>query len=479
MDRALIWAIHRTEAWWTHVGAHLGFDHVTVLTDKRGRGDRSVTDAFYAAYGRHYAARATSSALLGEADLADVIARCRVLRWLAPRRAAAMALAMTEAMDAVLEDERPDVVFSFPIDSYVSDVLARRARARSLPYFEVTASALPKMSMLMHRGRLITAEARPDPAAVEARVREIADPLFTPAYVQGQPAYTTARFYKTLAYFRLRAAAFKVLSWITRDPLNLHYLDAQPTLGHKARWRDARIAGLVDADWAARMETFPKDRRVLFGLQLFPEAAIDYWIEDLALVEHETMLIEVARLLTGAGFQIVVKDHPLQFGFRQTHLLDALRALPNVVVVPYEVSGNSMLSRCGVSVTATGTLGLQAALLGNISVVGEAYYVTADDFVVTRTWADLAALPRTLLERQPPADLPARQARIIENLLRGSFDADFFSFKDFAPERPNPAASELGRRLGERVRALGPGGEGWHRRFMPEDGGHHPGSPLN
>ena len=479
MNNVLIYSIHRLYDWWRHVGDNLGCQTVTVLSDQRGKGDLSVTDAFYRGYRQFHASSAGHSALLSVAEVDDVIARCRVLRWLPRRQAVAMALAMTEAMDEVLDRLRPDVCVSFPIDSYVSDVLARRTRARAIPYFEVTASALPNMSMLMHRGKLITSADRPEAAAVEARVREIADPLFTPAYVQGQSAYTTARFYKTLAYFRLRAAVFKVLSLVARDPLNLHYLDAQPSLGHKARWRDARIAGLVDADWEARIATFPKDRRALFGLQLFPEAAIDYWIEDLALVDHETMLIECARLLTDAGFQIVVKDHPLQFGFRQTHLLDALRALPNVVVVPYEVSGNAMLSLCGVSLTATGTLGLQAALLGNISVVGEAYYVTEDDFVVIGTWDDLGNLPRKLMDRHPPSALPDRQARIIENLLRGSFDADFFSFKGFNPARPNPAAAELGRRLGERIRALGPEGEDWHGHFMLAEAGRHPGSPLN
>ena len=479
MNRALIWAIHRTEAWWACIGANLDFAHVTVLTDKRGRGDRSVTDAFYAAFRRLNATQVGSSTLLGEAAVADVIARCRVLRWLPKRRAVAMALAMAEAMDAVLAEERPDVVLSFPIDSYVSDVLARRARARGVPHFEVTASALPNMTMLMHRGRLITADARPDAAAVEARVREIADPQFTPAYVQGQTAFTVQRFYKTLAYFRIRAAFFRLWSRLTNDPLNLHFLDAQPTLGHKARWRDARIAGLVDRDWEERMDAFPVERRVLFGLQLFPEAAIDYWIEDLDLLRHEDMLVEIARSLTADGYQIVVKDHPLQFGFRHTGLLDRLKAVPNVVIVPYEVSGNALLARCGVNMTATGTLGLQAALLGNISVTGEAYYVTDGDFVVLHDWADLDGLASALATRNPPASLRERQGRIIDQLLQGSFAADFFSFKGFDPAAPNPAAADLGRRLGERLRALGPQGEDWHGRFMPVGGGRHIGSPLN
>ena len=479
MTTALIYAIHRTHDWWTHVGANLGFDAVTVLTDRRDQGDASITDAYYAAYRNRYAARDTASPLLDAAEVVDVIARCRVLRWLPIRKASAMALAMADAMAIQLEAVRPDYVISFPIDNYNQDVLARLARKRGLPYFEVTASALPGMCMLMHRGRLIAAQAEADPAAVEARIHEIADPLFTPAYVQGQAAYTPTRFLRTLAYFRIRAAFFQLYAWVRRDRLNTHYLDAQPWLGHKAKWSDVRVTGMVEPDWEARVEAFPKEKRVLYGLQLFPEAAIDYWIDDLDLVRHEDVLVEIARGLTAAGYQIIVKDHPLQFGFRQTALLERLKAFPNVVIVPYEVSGNALLARCGVNVTATGTLGLQAGLLGNVSITGEAYYVTADDFVVMKTADDLRTLPRTLAERAPPASLHDRQARIIANLLQGSFDADFFSFKDFDPASPDPATAELGRRLGEQLRRLGPDGEDWHGRRMPRGGGGHDGSPLN
>lgn len=479
MTSALIYAIHRTHDWWSHVGKNLGFDHVTVLTDRRGEGDCWITDDFYRAFKAHYAARNNASDLLNAAEVNDAIARCRVLRWRPRRKAAAQVLAMADAMHARLQVLQPDYVISFPIDNYNQDVLARLARKRGLPYFEVTASALPDMCMLMHRGRLITAGAPADPERVEEKIREIADPLFTPAYVQGQAAYTPGRFLKTLAYFRVRAAYFQLYAWMRRDPLNTHYVDAQPWLGHKARWSDVRVTTMVEPDWEARLDAFPAERRVLFGLQLFPEAAIDYWVDDLDLLRHEDMLVAIARDLTAAGYQIVVKDHPLQFGFRQTELLDRLKACENVVIVPYEVSGNALLARCGVNVTATGTLGLQAALLGNISVCCEAYYVTEGDFVVLRDTASLDNLSALLAARAPPASLHDRQARIIANLLRGSFDADFFSFRDFDPANPNPATAELGRALGERIRLLGPDGENWHARHMPRGMGSNPGSPLN
>ncbi|MBJ7446910.1 MAG: hypothetical protein JHC81_05190 [Brevundimonas sp.] len=475
----LIYAIHRMEGWWRHIGDHMGFDHAVVLTDRRGKGDRWVTDDFYAAYENFRTNSGARDALLAPAEITDIIARCRVLRWLPTDQATAMAQAMATAMERVLDTVRPTVVTGFPIDSYVSDVLARRARARGIPYFEVTASALPGMCMLMHRGRLINSDVEADAGAVETRIREIAAPVFTPTYVQNQAPFTRARFLRTFWRFRLRGWVFKAVSWLKRDPLNLHYLDAQSSLGHKPQLSDIRVIDMVQADWKARVQTFPRDRRVLFGLQLLPEAAIDYWVDDLAMVRHEDMLVEAARHLVVDGFIVVVKDHPLQFGFRQTELLSRLSALPNVVIAPYEVSGNEMLATCGVSLTATGTLGLQAALLGLKSVTAEAYYVPNEqDFIVLKTWHGLSVLPHRLHETMLPADLYGRQARIVARLLQGSFDADFFCFQGFDDRSPDETTAELGRQLGARLRLLGPDGENWHGRHMPRGGGGHDGSPL-
>jgi len=479
MKKVLIHAVYRTEAWWTHVGRHLGAESVTVITDKRGRGDLSVTDDFYAAYRRFKVDGASESALVDAAQVRDAISRCRVLRWLPPAKAAAMVLGMAEAMDKALAAIEPDVVISLPIDSYVTDMLERRARARGIPYYELTASAVSDMSMLLYRGRLVASSVPPDPAQVQARIAEIADPAFAPVYVQNAKKFTRMKFRRTQAYFWLRSTFFNLYARVTGDPLNQHYLDAQSWLGHKACAADVRIVDMVDHDWEARLDAFPKNRRVLFGLQMFPEAAIDYWIDDLRLIRQEDMLLTLARSLSEAGFQIVVKDHPLQFGFRQTALLEALRAIPNVVLAPYEVSGNALLALCGVNLTATGTLGLQAALLGSVSVAGQAYYVVDQDFITMRTWEDLADVAERLLKTEPPASLEARQARIIAHVLSGSFDGPFMSLFDFKADAPSDDAAQMGRELGARLRRMGPDGEDWHGRVLSELHGRHPGSPLN
>jgi hypothetical protein len=453
---ALIYAIHRTHHWWRFVGDHLGIP-ATVLTDRRGEGDRWVTDDFYRAFRAFYRQRAESSDLLDPEALEDIIARCRVLRWLPRRKALAMALAMGEAMDAVLDEVRPGVVIGFTIDSYVSDILARRAAARGLQYYELTSSALTDLCMVAQRGVMCTVQADPDPDLLEEKVHELVDPFYKPTIFPPPPTFTKLRFLRIISYFRTRAAFFRAYSWYRRDPLNLHYLDAQPMLGHKPRYGDIRMVDRVDRDWHERMERFPKERRVIFPLQLFPEASIDYWVEDLGLVAYEDMLVEAAAAFADEGFHVMVKDHPLQFGFRQIELIDRLRALPNLSIIPYEVRSNALLGMVGACLTTTGTPGLQSAILGLKSIATPNYYTTGDqDFILLRSRAETGSLPRRVIEAADPTpeELAARHRRIVAKLLRGSFDADILSFQKFDPAKPNPRAAELGRALGVHVLRL-------------------------
>ena len=450
----LIFTIHNSEPWWREVARHLGFARTTLVTDLRGEGDICVVDDFYAAYEAHYRRSAQSSDLLSAAEIDDVIARCRTLRWLPKRRAVAMALAMAEVMDRVLDRERPKAVLSWPIDRYVKDVLARRAEARGIPYYELTASPVPGMSMLVFRGKLLARDVKPDADLIERSVAAIADPSFLPAYVPTRSKYTRARFLRNLAYFRARALAFRAIGRWKRDPLNIHYLDAQFFLGHKPRLGDIRMTDMVDRDWQERMRGFPAERRIFIALQLFPEASIDYWIRDLELIDHDEIIVAAAEAFSAAGHQVLVKDHPLQFGFRQVELIERLRKIPNLVVLPYDVSGNAVLSEVGASFTQTGTLGMQAALQGLKSITCEAYYYTPGDFIPLRSKAEIPLLPERLEATAAVADLPARRRHIVRHLLQGSFEGDFMSFKGFDPAAPDPSIRLLAERLGEQMALL-------------------------
>lgn len=460
----LIFTFQRLEGWWRTIGAHMGFERFATISDNRGQGDYNLIAAYYPAYRRFYRTHALSSEELGAEEVDDIVARCRVLRWLPRRKARAMALAMAEAQAAALEKVMPCAVISFPIDRYVGDVLARLSRKRGIPFYELTVSALPGMAMLMFRGRLILRQAEAPAALVEEKRTEIADPLFTPSYVNKNSVYSLGRWMRVYWWFRLRGWFFKALAIWHRDPHNLHSLDAQSFLGHKPAFCDRGILDLVEWDWEEQVTAFPREKRVFLPLQLFPEASIDYWVDDLALVDYEGMLLEATQALADAGYQVIVKDHPSQFGFRQTGLIRSLKVIPNVVIVPYEVSGDSLTALVDTTFNLTGTLGLQSAMRGLKSIVAPNYYTIPGDFIEIGGRAEVRTLADRIATTRPPIDLRARQARIVAKLLRGSFEADFFSFQKFSPGSPTESTAELGRKLGEQVALLGPSGEDWHRK---------------
>lgn len=450
----LIYPVRQTEHWWRQVGENMGFKKCVITADLRGVGDHCVVDDFYKNFKILMKSEQPTSEHFDEQEVSEIIARCRLLRWLPIKKATAMVHAMARSFAPVLEAEIPEVILSFPIDRYVSDVLERLGTKRSIPYIELTASLLPDMSMLMYQGKLLNFNQDINKLALKEKVTEIANPSFTPSYVQVSSKYTLKRFLKTFMYFKVRGWAFKIISLLKNDPLNLHYMDAQAFLGHKPDLKDSSITKLVDYNWREKINSFDKQKRVFLGLQLFPEASIDYWIRDLDLIEYEDILVEMVEVFTSSGYQILVKDHPLQYGFRQVELLHRLMKFPNVVIVPYDVSGNEMLDLCDINFTCTGTLGLQAALLGKKSIVVKNYYSNETDFIEFHSRQDIANLPDRVSNFNIEDDLPVRQERIIDHLMRGSFNSDFFSFEGYQKDSENPTVSELGENLGIIVKDL-------------------------
>ena len=449
----MIFGIHRTSDWWRYIGQNIGFEHTFVVTELRNEGDISITDNFYKALKNRQSPSASPNDFFTEAEIKDIIARCRVLRWLNESLARSMLNAMAAVFDELLDIHKPSIILSFTIDRYVTDVLERRAAQRNIPFLELTASVFSGMSMLLQRGKPVELESVPKREVVYEKIQELIDPTYVASYAAKKNPYNRFKFIKTLGYFRLRAFVFKIISWWNRDVLGLHYLDAQPFLGHKCRWKDIRITKLIDFDWKQKLTEFPREKRVLFGLQLFPEASIDYWIDDLELIQHEAMLVEAAKAFSDAGYLILVKDHPLQFGFRQTDVLLDLLAIKNVILVPYAVSAGELLSHVGVNFNCTGTLGLQATLRGMKSIVTESYYTGVGNFIKFSNREQIKDLPEHVENQELVLKFDAGyQYKVVENLLRTSFNGELFSFAGFDKNQPAQNALELARALGERLK---------------------------
>ncbi len=170
--------------------------------------------------------------------------------------------------------------------------------------------------------------------------------------------FSTLQFWRVFGYFALRGAFFNVWRYLKRDRYNCHYLDALKRLKHKVRLADVAALRLARPQLGGTARSrCPAKSRVFLGLQLFPEASMDYWLASQDMLAHDDVVVSYCEVLGQAGYHTFVKDHPLQFGFRQRELFERLSKLPYVTLVPYDVPAVLLIESCAVSVTFTGTIG--------------------------------------------------------------------------------------------------------------------------
>ncbi|KJC36623.1 hypothetical protein UP09_28660 [Bradyrhizobium sp. LTSP885] len=432
MSRVVFFTIHSTTPWWKYLASRMEFADTVVLSDLRDDGGYPLVDDFYRFIDRGDAGE-VAIARFGDDGCADIILRCRVLRSLDRGLALRMIGGMVQAIERAFDMLVPELVVTFTIDRYVMDVMARTANRRGIDFLEMTTSIIPDQVMLMRRGRPVWLR-EPSNADVEAAVGLLCKEDFTPSYVRDAKRFTLVRFWRIFGYYALRGAFFNVWRFFKHDRYNCHYLDALKRLKHKVRPGDVAVLGLLDHDWDGRVSEVPRDRRVFLGLQLFPEASMDYWLSSQRMLAHDDVVVRYCEVFGGAGYRVFVKDHPLQFGFRQRELFERLSKLPGVTLVPYDVPANLLIGKCAVSVTLTGTIGFQAALAGLCSVATDPYYATEQNFLHVRDVDEIEGLPEKLARWRVPEDLAATQRDVMRHLAAISVEGDYFGWRNFDPE---------------------------------------------
>ena len=111
---------------------------------------------------------------------------------------------------------------------------------------------------------------------------------------------------------------------------------------------------------------------VLFFMQHQPEASLTtqapHQIDQLQVVEQ-------LAVNAPAGWRIVVKEHPRTYPARGERYFRPLCDLPNVHLCHPSVASRALLSKAEVVVTMTGSVGMEALLMGKkVAVIGRPYY---------------------------------------------------------------------------------------------------------
>jgi hypothetical protein len=436
MLKILVFGHHSTVAWWRYVTSKLqGVREATLISDLKGDGDRFLMPAFY----RHMADRDVEDEILpiiGNATRSDITARCRYLRGIDRALAGRIVCAMWKTLEETIAEEEPDLFLSARVDFFLLDIVQRILERRGIRYVGIWRSAVvPDHVFFTTRGEHIPLR-NPDAAEIEAFVGRVGDSQFRATSLRRGRKFSFFEFAKKKLYHDTRAIFLDIQRHVLRNPLAYRYMcSGRHVPEYRVRLRDMRVQNTFAADWQERLRQAPFDRRVFIGLQVNPEATIDYYVSNLDLIQYENVLQLIVDRWTRAGLLLFVKDHPNMFGFRSRRFLEQLAAYPGVTLVPYDVPSQYLVDQCKTTFTWTGTIGLQAAMTGRCSVVVQPTYLIPEYFVQICGLDDIDATAAAIDRHDVSGnDLDIKRNRLAAHVLRtltpGRMDWRWFSTAD-------------------------------------------------
>lgn len=434
--KVLLYARHGMFNWVRHLSSNLRFAKKTlIMSELRNQGDFSLADGFYR-YLRRPDISQQALDKFGEPVCADIIERCRLLRNLDKNLALRMIGACWRALDDLLDSYQPDIFVGLRVDSYVLDILNRILAERNISYIGLWRAALvPNMIFFTARGEYIPLR-EPTEEEISKCVSELTDLKFQATSLKKDAEYNFFSFMKKRLYYLGRDYFTDLQRFIERDRYGYRYLTSSRYVNeYKSGFFDWKVTNYMREDWYSIFESTPLEKRIFIGLQVNPEATIDYYVKNLELINCQSVLNRLISVLGKSGKTIFIKDHPNMFGMRRRDFYQLLLSHENAVFVPYQYSSNILVKESQATFTWSGTIGLQAALAGRCSIVANPTYFYPGSFIQITSLADLDNLSDKINSFSPPPDLKETRIKIVQNILR-TFVPGSLNWKEFDQKLP-------------------------------------------
>lgn len=204
-------------------------------------------------------------------------------------------------------------------------------------------------------------------------------------------------FARRLLSGRILAHHVSFSLWQWRERLAGNYFVQRDQFVHRAGqpFRAARTR-LADSHWLS--DPLPARPYVFYPLHMEPEAALSV---HGSYFENQLENIRNLARSVPAGWDVVVKDHPVMRGLRPLRYLRALQRIPKVRVLKLSTPSNRVVSGARVVATVSSSAGLEAALLGRpVLVFGDAGWDHAPTARKVGVLSDLPALLRELADAE-------------------------------------------------------------------------------
>lgn len=303
-------------------------------------------------------------------DELEIIRRCRGLRSISYLKAHDLVVRAARFFINQFRDCKLQLIVMGAVDNYVMDIMCRVARHYGIRCLGVTEFFLaPKYKMVTTYGEHIHFR-DPDQEEVVRVHNELMGRLKSVLAISKRRALTQALYDFGSYYYRVVVRylfKYKLLGCLAYEYRFAPYM---------AKFRSLRqLAGPGYLKKYDVLNTIECDNAVYLPLHYFPEATVDYWVENSEDANYLESLVSVIRYFSDRGKTVVLKEHPAFYLARPIHFYQAVTAIPNVIILEPFTPTKLVFQKIRDIVVWTGSTGVEAALQGlDVKIVTENYY---------------------------------------------------------------------------------------------------------
>lgn len=286
----------------------------------------------------------------------EIIARCRLMRAINRESALLHVHSMREAVAKTLDDQRPSLVITETIDSFLMDLLDQECVKRNIPCVGLVTVFVNGCFRVSVRGEYVKSR-NTSAEEVQETLNELERSDYLPKFVDSDnfTKKTLIRWFRNL----IKIPYFFSKRYISGDRYNYHYWQS-----YIVSFQWASLIPVIDPgdeNWKTRLQ-HANGNVIYVPLQMFPEATIDYWCSSIDIIDYEKKLVE---FISGhPEFTFLIKEHPNVTGYRSRNFYRQLKNNSNVVFCPTNIPSNALKEIYEAVLIWTGSVGFETAIRG-------------------------------------------------------------------------------------------------------------------
>jgi len=304
---------------------------------------------------------------LTDEDYINIKVRCRFLRSKSEEASRRMINTMWQTLDELIDRTQADIGFGLVIDSYVLDIYQRVLKSKGKNYYSVVPTAINNCSRITNRGEMIRIREITD-QEVDATLKMITQKSYKPWYVKDGAAHIKKNLFPYYMKDNLKLLVFSVFRIIENNRYGFyygsHFLNEPMMICNKISNCNPFIYFYYS--WESRLKNSADKKLVYFPLQFYPECSTDYWNEEIYFTNYYRILFDQVKQLQGSELLLLIKEHPIALGYRDTDVYKTLLQHENVLLVPHDVPSTQLIELSDCVITGGTSTAIESYVKGKL-----------------------------------------------------------------------------------------------------------------